>query len=64
MEAMARPVVVLATALALLAGVASGVGPEGPGPFGPETDCALRGLMLRYAPVLQPAISDDNLGHV
>jgi hypothetical protein len=34
------------------------------GPFGAETDCAVRGLLLQHAQTIQPQISATSLGHV
>lgn len=34
------------------------------GPFGVETDCAVRGLLLEHAQHIQPQLSSANLGHV
>ncbi len=35
-----------------------------PGPFGPETDCAVRSLLLEHAQHVQPELSEANLQHV
>jgi hypothetical protein len=34
------------------------------GPFGAETDCAVRGLLLEHARHIQPQLSGTNLRHV
>ena len=52
----------------LAAAAAASAGPAGAadsdGPFGLETDCAVRGLLLEHARHIQPQLSGANLRHV
>ena len=67
MIAMVLPHVVTIALLllaALLALRTTAAASDRDGPFGVETDCAVRGLLLKHALHIQPALSGPNLHHV